>query len=972
MPLFRKNQAQSAESLLRPHFDAHFYLTQNPELARSQVDPVQHYLAQGAREGRDPAPWFSTFGYLAAYPDVVASGMNPLLHYLRHGRHEGRALPWLAGERDFPPPRYVPEPALGPVAQVMRYLHHIHGDGDPTLAPGDILSSAKARIARHIEEGVPLLPQGDGLALYLHKEAVRPLFDAPGFARHNPDVAATRTDLLAYYCETGWRQLDNPAAGFDVRWYWRSHLNPAAAVIDPLLHYVLVGEDAGLATRHGSPVAVNSADVRFSPDQQVRRACMFAGHDPHGRIDDHVVHYLRQLSCLADVYYLADGTMLPGELEKLDGIAKGAWSLGHERGAPGSHAMLLGELVGWDQAGQYDEVILASDRAFLIGELEPVFARMDALSADWWGLHASKGQHKTRRADRERLPVPILLEDVRSDDLQRFEDEFDYSFAVSSDFAAFRQPVLRNPAFRDHVRSWGRQGSSDRICSKHAIGLTQFLIQQGHSFECFVDRLYPLPPTVSEYAFDLLAQGYPLLSCALLTDNPYYMPELDRWQERLLAAAPHADVRTIEAHLERVCDPEKLALTLHTGRDEDFNPLLPNLYSAEEMAARDLSVPKRDDWWVFPACAYDRNLSGNERAVFEAVRHDPAIRKIVLTRGRAVDVDGANVHIYPLMSREGQDALLQSRVIFIKHSPSVNLVFPLAADRHLFIGLWHGIPFKRIGTASLDTIEQRAALMEEHAKLTCVIASSPVDRLAMTAGFQPLGFDDVWLTGLPRTDFILRSFEDLPEDFRARADGLRAKLEGKRLVLFCPTFRSNPDMPGYRFSSEEIEKLDAWLGANNAVLGIREHMADRRQTYSSQLKGENFLPLPATAYPDVEVLYRVSDCLVTDYSSCFIDYMLTGKAAISFAYDLEDYRDHERGTFYELETVFPGQICRTAMELVDALDAAAGRDFANDDRDLEMKRRMFFSFTDDGNAQRVVSQVKRSLGGDDASAQRWR
>lgn len=75
-------------------FDADFYLSGFPEGARP-ADPASHYLAEGWRVGRDPAPWFSTWHYLAMHPDVARCGMNPFLHYCVAGRDEGRALPRL-------------------------------------------------------------------------------------------------------------------------------------------------------------------------------------------------------------------------------------------------------------------------------------------------------------------------------------------------------------------------------------------------------------------------------------------------------------------------------------------------------------------------------------------------------------------------------------------------------------------------------------------------------------------------------------------------------------------------------------------------------------------------------------------------------------------------------------------------------------------------------------------------------------
>ena len=57
------------------------------------MDAALHYLAYGAREGRDPGPRFSTHEYLVQFPDVAASGLNPLAHYEMFGRREKRRIP---------------------------------------------------------------------------------------------------------------------------------------------------------------------------------------------------------------------------------------------------------------------------------------------------------------------------------------------------------------------------------------------------------------------------------------------------------------------------------------------------------------------------------------------------------------------------------------------------------------------------------------------------------------------------------------------------------------------------------------------------------------------------------------------------------------------------------------------------------------------------------------------------------------
>lgn len=76
--------------IIRDDFDPDFYLSRYTDIAVLNVDPVRHYLEQGAAELRDPSPDFSTAYYLESNPDVAGSGMNPLLHFVVEGRREGR------------------------------------------------------------------------------------------------------------------------------------------------------------------------------------------------------------------------------------------------------------------------------------------------------------------------------------------------------------------------------------------------------------------------------------------------------------------------------------------------------------------------------------------------------------------------------------------------------------------------------------------------------------------------------------------------------------------------------------------------------------------------------------------------------------------------------------------------------------------------------------------------------------------
>ena len=91
----RPNESEELRAIRNSaFFDAEFYLNSNPDVGASGMDAALHYLAHGAREGRDPGPRFSTRDYLVRFPDVAASGLNPLAHYETFGRREKRRIPF--------------------------------------------------------------------------------------------------------------------------------------------------------------------------------------------------------------------------------------------------------------------------------------------------------------------------------------------------------------------------------------------------------------------------------------------------------------------------------------------------------------------------------------------------------------------------------------------------------------------------------------------------------------------------------------------------------------------------------------------------------------------------------------------------------------------------------------------------------------------------------------------------------------
>jgi len=166
-------------------------------------------------------------------------------------------------------------------------------------------------------------------------------------------------------------------------------------------------------------------------------------------------------------------------------------------------------------------------------------------------------------------------------------------------------------------------------------------------------------------------------------------------------------------------------------------------------------------------------------------------------------------------------------------------------------------------------------------------------------------------------------------------------------VLYAPTWR---EYVGGRDSKPlylDAERLTAQLP--DAVVLIRGHY---NSTHQSAVFADHPRILDVTRYPDIAELYLAADVLVTDYSSVMFDFVLTDKPIVLLVPDLEQYRDVERGFYFDLESRSPGP-------MVASTDAVAAT-LRDEDHYAEVRAafRRDFCPRDDGHASaRVVEDL---------------
>ena len=860
---------------------------------------------------------FDSKYYTLHTPSTLELNMNPLLHFLRYGIYQNQAP-----NENFSPFSYW----------------NIHND---------VLLNRCNPLIHFIKKKKISMPSENSYELAIKLIKNSELFNNSFYRKEYSDISQSGMNPLHHYCKFGYKEGRIPSLEFDVLWYEKRYLSDYLGKVNPLLHYILVGKNQNLKIK---PFKEEQSLIKCSGySNSPKRICLFAGYDAEGIIDESVIVFIKELSNYSDVYFLSDSLLENGELDKLAPYIKAGWGIRHGEYDFGSYKRLAKYLVGWKTIEEYDEVMLVNDSSYLIRPLKDIFSKMDSKSCSWWGMQSTKGMYATKDKLSNQFTQKIPLSIVKNKLLHAYAQEDEYDFHIGSYFLVFKKPLIKSGELKKILNGVKREINKKSIILKYEIGMTRELINKGYEFDTFMDDLYPFHPIYTNNIYDMIREGFPLYKRFFLSENHYKVSDLKKWKEKLLKLVPELDIKPIEDNLYRITDATKLYNNFHLDGQQ--------LLTDKEFIKADKKSKIDNGYWIFPVCAYNHLFSGNERAVFEEVKNNPNITKVILFRSKHIALDGVNVKIVPLQSYEGQQYLLKSKVIFIKHTPRENALYPLDAKKHKFINLWHGIPLKRIGVASLDLESKFKTISTEHAKCHSVISSSSIDRMAMTVAFYPLKYQDIWVTGLPRNDFILKEESLLPQDFQDELKKLKLLLGGKKFILYAPTFRNKQEEGYYHFSHSEQERLNKYLIQNNIILGVREHMADSAHSYSRELKGESIINVGGKYFSNIEMLYRKADLLITDYSSCFIDFMLTGKPMISFAFDYEEYIKEERGLFYSLEFAFAGKICQDFNSLLSEIEFIMDIKGYITNESYIHKQKIFFDYLDEYNSKRLVDRV---------------
>lgn len=255
--------------------------------------------------------------------------------------------------------------------------------------------------------------------------------------------------------------------------------------------------------------------------------------------------------------------------------------------------------------------------------------------------------------------------------------------------------------------------------------------------------------------------------------------------------------------------------------------------------------------------------------------------------------------VYYKWSFKGLYSLLTSSRIYYTHGLYDGFEI-LSKQKQVVINLWHGMPIKKIG----NYIEKG-----EQAKFHYTLATSPFYQKVISNVFG-VHKNKVILTGLPRNELILLGKKKDINDFN-------------KTIIWLPTYqeRVNNEL-FFGFGKLELQKINSILENNNTILILKPHPYEKIN--KNELLGlSNIKIIDDTFFSEREItLYEflgTVDELWTDYSSVFIDFIVTGKPIVFLQPDSDHYIN-TRGLIPEVaELKLPGKVIKSQSELINYL-----------------------------------------------------
>ena len=246
----------------------------------------------------------------------------------------------------------------------------------------------------------------------------------------------------------------------------------------------------------------------------------------------------------------------------------------------------------------------------------------------------------------------------------------------------------------------------------------------------------------------------------------------------------------------------------------------------------------------------------------------------------------------------------------------------LLKGKALIVNMWHGLPLKCIEFNSDLVIN--------------IIKKTTTEEYLYNKNFDYLmspskKFNNVFLDSfLSNEDSLIECFYPRCEylinlDFQKKviidAEMNELIIEAKsyaKSYIYLPTWRDTA-IDFFKTGDFNLELLNKKLIVKNEIFLIKLH-SETNPKIINRFSGFSNIKVINANITDIYPFLLHSDCLITDYSSIYFDYLLLEKPIILFPFDIDDYESKSRELAFDYDEMMIGDRVNSFAELLLAIE----------------------------------------------------
>lgn len=384
--------------------------------------------------------------------------------------------------------------------------------------------------------------------------------------------------------------------------------------------------------------------------------------------------------------------------------------------------------------------------------------------------------------------------------------------------------------------------------------------------------------------------------------------------------------------------------------------------------------PRDNKIWVFGS-AGGRRFADNGKWFFLQCNESETkdIRCIWITEDEKTlnDINKLGLEVYYKYSLKAAFFCLRAGVyLYDAYVREINFVL---SRNSIKVNIWHGSPLKKIEHdinrkdnmfyrafhgSPLDNFKYLMKRPDIFVKGSFMVSTSKYvgDRFATAFNIEK---SKVLLTGYPRNDILSAKYSAsekflICEDYKKLKE-LKDSNKKLKIITYLPTSRSvyiNFDLNSF------WSNLSSFLGKTEDVIFVyKPHINDKLDKSSSDNEKIKLLNPKTDIYP----ILRLTDLLITDYSSVYFDYMITDKPVLFFPFDYDEYYSKVCDLYADYNEETPGIKAKSSEELFEILNRYLDNFSALKTTNYEKIKKKYNFYDDNLAGQRLFSELKSRI-----------